>query len=99
MNLKNRRKKATDFFNECLNVLSNKGHDYSKEEDAYSNFKKIANMLDLPVKKVFNFFLACKVARLVELIDKEPNNESVRDTLVDLANYSCLRAVYEEEDE
>lgn len=99
MNLKERRIRAQEFFNEGLNVMDSKGHDYSQEDDAYSSFKKIANMLDIPVKKVFDFFLACKVSRLEELLKKEANNESVRDTLIDLSNYACLRAVYEEDNE
>lgn len=98
MTLKERRTKATEFFNECLGIMQSKGEDYSKSENAYSNFEKIANMLDIPIRKVFNFFIACKIARLEELLTKEPNNESVKDTMLDLCNYSCLAAIYEEGD-
>ena len=96
MNLKERRNKCTDFFNECLGVADTKGHDYSKEEDAFSNFKKIADMLDVPISKVLLFFIACKVARLVELQDKEPNHESIKDTYIDLANYISFGAILED---
>ena len=97
MNLKTRQKLARGFFDECLVILDAKGKDYSQDEDASSNFKKIAHMLDLPVEKVFNFFIACKLARLEELLDKEPENESVADTLKDLANYAFLRYAYDKE--
>ena len=97
MNLIRRQRLAEEFFNECLDILQAKGHDYSQDQDASSNFKKIAHMLDLPVEKVFNFFIACKLARLEELLDKEPENESVEDSLRDLANYSFLRYAYDKE--
>ena len=97
MNLIQRQKHAYNFFDECIVILDKKGKDYSPDQYASSNLKKIAHMLDLPVEKVFNFFIACKLARLEEQLDKEPENESVEDTLKDLANYAFLRYAYNKE--
>ena len=45
---------------------------------------------------VASFILAItvKLARLVELCDKAAKNESIEDTLKDLANYACLLSLY-----
>lgn len=97
MNLKERKELAKVFFNDCLEILDKKGKDYSHDGDASSNFKKIGHMLDLPTEKIFSFFMACKIARIVELFDKEPENESVEDSLKDLVNYAFLRYAYDKE--
>ena len=94
--MKNRecQKLSTEFFNECLAIMGKKRSDYSKDDDAFYNFKKIANMLDVSVEKVFDFFLACKLARLEALLTGTPENETVSDTLIDTANYACLKSIY-----
>ena len=97
MELKKRKEEAIKFFDECLSTMEGKGEDYSKNDDAFYNFKKIANMLDISVEKVFDFFMACKLARMEALLQGEPNNESVYDSSIDMANYACLKAIYIEE--
>ena len=90
---------AKKFFDECLNVLQSKAHDYSDELDAFSNFKKIANMAGMTVDEVFLLFISVKVARLAELKCKTAKNESRADTLSDLVNYSCLYVLWLESEE
>ena len=95
MDYETEKDKATSFFNECLNILTSKAHDYASDGDCFSNFKKIANMMDLKTEQTFLQFISVKVARLVELISgKSPKNESIKDSLLDLANYSCLMSLY-----
>ena len=89
---------ATKFFNGCLNVLESKAHDYSDELDAFSNFKKIANMAGMTVDEVFLLFISVKVARLAELKHKTAKNESRADTLSDLVNYACLYVLWLQEE-
>jgi len=96
MNYEIESKLAGEFFQDCLKTLTNKAHDYAQKEDCFSNFKTIAQVCHIKTEKTFLQFLVVKIARLVELIDqgKDAKNESIEDTLKDLANYSCLLALY-----
>ena len=94
MNHTQQERIAEKFFEECLDILTSKAHDYASDKDVFSNFKKIGMMVDIPVEKVFLQFMSVKLARLVELMDKEAKHESVYDSLRDLANYACLMALY-----
>ncbi len=87
---------AKEFYDDCLSTLLKKANDYASEKDCFSNFKFIAQICKVPIEKTFLQFLAVKIARLSELVgeSKEVRNESIEDTLKDLANYSCLMAIY-----
>ncbi len=83
------------FYAEALVIVGNKAHDYANDDDCFSNFKKIAKVVEVPIEKVFLTFMMVKIARLVELVSKTNIvSESIRDTLIDLANYAGLMAVY-----
>ena len=45
MNNVDRLRNINDLFKDCLNILDKKGHDYSGDEDANSNFKILAERL------------------------------------------------------
>ncbi|HPO91346.1 MAG TPA: hypothetical protein PLJ44_09585 [Victivallales bacterium] len=77
-------------------VLKKKNYDYANKDNAFSNFEEVARIAGIKVEKVFLSLIAVKVARLSELLnsDKEPQNESILDTLMDLSNYSDLFYVY-----
>ena len=94
MNHDEEKVKAEEFFENCLNILVSKAHDYAKVNDVFSNFKKISETTGVDVMKVFLMFITVKLARLVELCDKPAKNESIEDTLKDLANYACLLSLY-----
>lgn len=87
---------AKEFYDACLSTLLKKANDYASNTDCFSNFKFIAQVCKVPIEKTFLQFLAVKIARLSELVGemKEAKNESIEDTLKDLANYSCLMAIY-----
>ena len=72
-------------------TLFKKGNDYSNE-DRLSNFKLAGAICGLKAEQNCLSLIATKVARLGVLLnsDKEPNNESVQDSVLDLANYSIL---------
>ena len=79
-------------------ILKKKNHDYAKVKDMFSNFKLMARIANIPIEKVFMVFLAVKVVRLGELTSgKEPNNESIEDTLLDLSNYADLFNIFNKE--
>lgn len=72
-------------------TLLKKGNDYSTS-DRLSNFKMAGVISGLKPEVQCLSLIAVKVARLGVLLnsDKEPNNESVQDSILDLANYALL---------
>jgi hypothetical protein len=74
-------------------VMLSKGDDYAGG-DRLSNFKKAGTICGLNAELNCLNLIATKVARLGELLNgKEPKNESVEDSILDLANYSILLAM------
>lgn len=76
-------------------IHNKKSHDYSNDKDSFSNFKQAAELckhFTNPIDQVFVSIIGIKFARLAELLSsgKTPNNESVDDSFVDLANYCAL---------
>ena len=86
------------FINDCIAIANRKAPDYSKEGDRYSNFKFaaiISEQFTDPIDRVFATMIGIKIARLIELLNgKTPNNESIRDSFIDLTNYSALWGSY-----
>ena len=77
-----------------------KNEDYASAENPYSNFEQageVAKGFTDPVDIAFAALIGVKLARLKELKGKGkvPNNESVRDTQLDLAVYAALWASYD----
>lgn len=96
MNYETEAKVVSEIFDRCLKTLVGKAHDYAQERDCFSNFKFIASTCKVPVDKTFLMFLAVKLARLSELIDKGGLSvfESIEDTLMDTINYAALYLSY-----
>ncbi len=76
-----------------------KNSDYASDGDPYSNFKFAACVAEgfTGVDAVFATMLGIKLARLRELKGKgkTPKNESVADSMRDLATYAALWASYD----
>ena len=72
-------------------ILFKKGNDYANI-DRLSNFKLAGGICGLKAEQNCLSLIATKVARLGVLLnlDKSPNNESIQDSVLDLANYSVL---------
>jgi len=72
-------------------VLESKGNDYAND-DRLSNFKLSGAISGICAEKCCLNLIAIKVARLGVLLNSGnvPNNESVRDSIKDLANYAVL---------
>src|SRR5262245_56376016 len=77
-------------------IHEKKAHDYAADSNPYSNFEKAAAFAGVTVDQVFAVLLGIKQARIEELTrsGKEPNNEAIEDSYVDLATYATLRASY-----
>ena len=89
------QKKQEYIFNEITekmrDIMLSKGNDYANE-DRLSNFKLAGSICGLTPEQNCLSLIATKVARLGVLLKEksEPNNESIEDSLVDMANYTLL---------
>ena len=73
-----------------MDTMMSKASDYSNE-DALGNFKAVANICQLTPEQVCLTMIGVKVARLGVLLQgKQPKNESIEDSILDLQNYSFL---------
>lgn len=81
----------SQFQQKMWTVLVSKGNDYANE-DRLSNFKLAGNIAGLNASLNCLSLIATKVARLGVLLNSKnkPNNESIRDSILDLANYTAL---------
>jgi hypothetical protein len=91
------KKEQAEHFKELMvkirNIQISKSGDYAKvDEDVLSNFKVAGNVAGLNAQLNCLSLISTKVARLGVLLNsgKEPNNESIRDSVEDLINYSIL---------
>jgi hypothetical protein len=73
-----------------------KQHDYAAEGNPFSNFEDAARVANVSVDEVFAVLIGTKLARINELVrsNKQPKNESLLDSYLDLAVYAALRAAY-----
>ena len=72
-------------------LVMSKANDYADETNVYSNFEGAARLANSTVDEVFHVLIGIKMERLRQLMSgKEPNHESIEDTLMDAANYLAL---------
>lgn len=92
MGISNGQPELEAVIEEMKTLLFRKSQDYTDGVDRFSNFTKIADMTGLDSEASFKVFLSVKLIRIMELTasGKEPKNESIEDSLLDLANYSVL---------
>lgn len=84
-----------DILQQCMAIVTRKRHDYTTAADPYENFNRsaiVAEWFTDPRDKPFAVLIATKLARLAALLStgKEPNNESISDTFIDLATYAAI---------
>lgn len=86
---------------EIEELLIAKGDDYSGEDDAFSNFRLIAELSSQSVYKVFMTLLAVKIGRIFTLTKTNavPKFESIWDTTKDLLGYLVLWLAYQQKEE
>ena len=85
-----------DYLRQMRQVHDSKNHDYADVGNPYSNFEGAAQIAGVTVDTVFQVMIGIKLERLRQLVgtDKEANNESVDDSILDLANYAALWGSY-----
>lgn len=88
---------AESFFAECLATSQKKNSDYTGgSEDPFANFKSVES-LGIPTEIGFLTRMMDKMKRISSFVEQgtlQVKDESVTDTLQDLANYACLMAGY-----
>lgn len=91
MNLEQQEIFFDKMVSDMKSVMFKKGQDYSNK-DRLSNFKLAGSICGLTPELNALSLIATKVARLGVLLksDSKPNNESIQDSILDLANYSVL---------
>lgn len=92
MELEKQKEHFNSFITEMQNVLLKKGSDYANS-DRLSNFKLAGAICGISPELNCLSLIATKVARLgvlLQNLDSKPNNESVHDSILDLANYAVL---------
>ncbi len=79
---------------------SAKAHDYATDEDPLTNFRDVAQSMGISPWQVGWQFIATKFYRLVNLWKraKGPDNESIDDSLMDMAIYCILTIILRGED-
>lgn len=83
-------KHMASFFDRMKEIMNSKGDDYANE-DRLSNFKLAGEISQISPEQQCLSLIATKVARLgVLLNNKKPQHESIRDSVIDLANYALL---------
>lgn len=86
---------AETFFSECIETSRAKNADYTGDnDDPFSNFISV-EVLGIPVEAGFLTRMMDKMKRIASFAENgelQVKDESVRDTLKDLANYCCLMA-------
>lgn len=78
--------------NECKRIMTSKAKDYSND-NKLSNFELVGDIVGIGAPRNCLCAIATKVARLGILLNPlnpKPNHESIKDTVLDLTNYSIL---------
>lgn len=88
---------SQQFFTECLEISRKKNADYTgRNSGPFSNFTSVET-LGIPTEVGFLTRMMDKMKRIASFVENgelQVKDESVRDTLKDLANYSALLAGY-----
>lgn len=88
---------AHHFFDSCQNTLHKKNADYTHDQqDTFGNFKAVET-LGIPTEIGFLTRMMDKMKRIASFAHNgqlQVKEESVQDTLMDLANYACLLSAY-----
>ena len=91
-----------ELLDEMKEVHNAKRHDYANKADVFKNFR-LSEMGGIPAWKGCAVRIGDKFSRLMSFLKQEElkvKDESIRDTLIDLANYALICAIlYDEEKE
>lgn len=90
---KDRQKFITKIIKKQKDIMINKSHDYAISSDVLSNFKMSEILFNIPNYVGILIRISDKISRIENVLSKgesKVKDESLQDTLIDLANYSLL---------
>lgn len=75
-----------------LALINSKSADYAGEDKPFKNFDNVETICNIPSEVGILVRMSDKITRIGNLLNKEAdvNNESIEDTLLDLANYAYI---------
>lgn len=85
-----------DVISQLIKLHDKKKADYAESNNQFSNFEFAALYAGITVNQNFDSIIGTKIARLLNLkkSGKIPNNESIEDTEIDLANYFIIKKAW-----
>jgi len=88
-------KRLEECYAENVEISRRKSSDYATEDNPFKNFN-VAEIFGIPVQKAILVRMADKMMRVSNLIDSDAKvkDESILDSLSDLANYATILRVY-----
>ena len=95
----NQSKRFEELLEDMKKIHDKKRHDYANEDDIFANFRH-SELAGIPSWKGTAIRLGDKFSRLMEFAKKETlevKDESIKDTLLDLANYALITHILYEE--
>ena len=95
----NQSKRFEELLEDMKEIHDKKRHDYANENDIFANFRH-SELAGIPAWKGTAIQLGDKFSRLMEFAKKETlevKDESIKDTLLDLANYALITHILYEE--
>ena len=89
--------RLTELYANNVEVSRLKNSDYANDNDPFQNFR-VCEALGIPTEVGLIVRMSDKLARTANLINREAQvkDESVLDTLADLANYAMILRIYME---
>ena len=89
-----------DTYAKCVETSRKKNADYAGDSDPFANFRLVEKLGICSVETGILVRMTDKFARITNLLKSGKTNqvkdETVDDTLIDLANYSVILAAYRE---
>lgn len=90
-------KEIREIYDDCVSIVERKNNDYAADHDPFKNFR-FSELAGVSVEKAIIVRMLDKMSRISNLIENgkeiKVKDESVEDTLKDLANYSAILISY-----
>lgn len=95
--------RTEDFLLDAYTLLQKKNHDYADKDHPFQAFEYVSEFVSflgthdrIHPDTVFQVFIGTKLCRITNLISQgcDPENESLRDSFIDLINYIALWGAY-----
>lgn len=87
---------VTDFYQRNIEITKQKNNDYAGSGDVFRSFQMTKMLNNTTVEEGFVVRMGDKLSRISTLIKQDAlvENESLNDTLADLANYCAIMSAY-----